>query len=280
MRFLTEDPAGIAAGLNRYLYAGDNPVGKADPSGMSPDALGQTTASEPTTATTESDDAGIIPDWATPVNLGLNYVGLTQNFAEKKAVSSALRKYDVIITKEKGTTYLLPKDTLNGNLIPLKKFTPVGKKIIGWVGEGMSLIDHGLAVVTANATNVKYRKTHTKGHFWKDVWKGDPDALDCVHENAMVVNSFLGRHPYAKVMTAEMSTVDYLMDEYGNDAVEWNARHAAEYEYLEMRARFLGRQRGLKMRDEYMSELKQLKADLKELHRSWHGDGLNGCKTP
>lgn len=33
-RFISEDPLGLAAGLNRYLYAGNNPVNYSDPSGL------------------------------------------------------------------------------------------------------------------------------------------------------------------------------------------------------------------------------------------------------
>ena len=38
-RFLSEDPAGLAGGLNPYLYAGDDPIDGSDPSGLNPACL-------------------------------------------------------------------------------------------------------------------------------------------------------------------------------------------------------------------------------------------------
>ncbi len=44
-RFLSEDPIGIAGGLNLYAYAGNDPVNQWDPTGMDPDIGGDCTLS-------------------------------------------------------------------------------------------------------------------------------------------------------------------------------------------------------------------------------------------
>lgn len=67
-RFVSADPSGLAAGINPYAYAGDNPVNLTDPSGL----LARQAAGTVMTYYGEASD------WASSVNLGTRLGGAAQ----------------------------------------------------------------------------------------------------------------------------------------------------------------------------------------------------------